>query len=117
MGWPAWDNTNVWWVQGPAEVHLLLPGGKRVDHDFFKAQVRRKGGRVDDVLLYLAYESLDAAHDRAMGLLKEWRRDSRANVASLDGYRDYWRKRPNVFEDPKEDWSLNETENGTTFSH
>jgi hypothetical protein len=87
VGWPARLPEKKWFIDGPRVVILTVPSGHKAVYEIAKAQVRRNGRNVVNILLWFPAESLDAAHARALALADEWELPDRTPLEEWYGWR------------------------------
>ena len=72
MGWPLGTSNGPWLIDGPGELEIVLPDGRKGTFAFAGIEVRQEGGLVRTVGVLAAAEQLEPACQRARGLLDAW---------------------------------------------
>jgi hypothetical protein len=72
VGWPLGNSTGPWLIDGPGEVEVVLPDGRKGTFPFAGVEVRQEGGLVRTIGVLAAAEPLDPARQRAGALLDAW---------------------------------------------
>ena len=72
VGWPAGWNYEPWFIDGPGEVEIILPGGKRGTFPFTLVEVRQDTGRVRTIRVFGEAGPLQGAHAEATALMNDW---------------------------------------------
>jgi hypothetical protein len=83
VGWPASVTDDIWFIDGPQDVDLVLRGGERGRVSFYKAKLRRNGGKLVVVSFEFPNETAEDAHARAVALARQWQIN---DVSRLDAW-------------------------------
>ena len=72
VGWPASVTDDLWFIDGPTRLELLLPEGRRADYRLESMRLRRDGGSLATVALGFPNQTLDEAWQTARRVAEEW---------------------------------------------
>jgi hypothetical protein len=89
VGWPAGNNSDIWYLEGPRDIEIVLPAGRRVSYTFSICQVQREGELVRGIALLSRAQQLETAYSQARKLSAEWGLGGREG---LDAWRDKRRR-------------------------
>jgi hypothetical protein len=72
--WPAYVGGlgDIWFLDGPCTITLILPDGRRGTFSLYKAQLRRYGAQIYSVSIEFESETLTESRDRARQLASDW---------------------------------------------
>ena len=90
VGWPASVTDDIWFIDGPQDVDLVLRGGERGRVSFYKAKLRRHGGNLVVASFEFPNETADDARARAVALARQWQI---TDVSRLDAWHASYRDR------------------------
>jgi hypothetical protein len=73
VGWPPQVTDNIWFIDGPLYVHLILPDGESGDlQRCEKAQLRRDGNQLTHVSVMFPAETIEQCYVRTKTLARQW---------------------------------------------